>query len=284
MIRDYDIDGLFIDSVTSPIITENFTPGMRWTDPETGKIQGSYPILASRQWLMRLYKLWHGELKTDGVIYNHNSPPAIMAIENFTDVRCPSEFAQTHKGEVDKNFTDFFIAKNGGEQFGLFVELTNKDWMGEWAAKKTPQILALCLPLNVSIKAVNLYEPYRDNATYGTNEQLMAWMWQANKWLERSTAEYLPWWKNASYLTTSPADEQVLTALWLHKGSKALLVVSNLKNQPRKVDVNLSLAQLGMSNVTAQDAISGAAVEADGGKLSLDIEPERFRLIKVTAK
>ena len=279
MIKDYDIDGIFIDSVTSPVITENYTPGMRWVDAD-GKVHGSYPILASREWLKRLYKLWHGEMKPNGVVYNHNSPPAVMCIENFADVRTPSEFAQTHEGAMDRAFYDYFVAKNGGEQYGLFVEFTNKDWMGAWAKKKINQLYAAALPLNVSIKSVSLYTSKR--ASYDLDAQPMTEIWAASRWLDRSTAEYLPWWKNADYVKTEPADEQVIHALWLQKGQKALLCVSNLKNQPREIAVTLNTDKLGFKVGAVEDAITGQKLTAEGNKIVVPVAFERYRLLKLS--
>ncbi|MBI3922822.1 MAG: hypothetical protein HY318_15485 [Armatimonadetes bacterium] len=281
MIKEYDIDGIFIDSVTSPIETENYTPGMRWVDDQ-GNVHGSYPLLASREWLKRLYKLWHGELKPNGVVYNHNSPPAIMAIESFADVRTPSEFAQHHEGSFDREFIDYFLAKNGGEQYGLFIEHTNKDWMGEWAKKKTNQLYALDLPLNAAIKAVNLYSPGNAKGSYDLDAQPMPWIWRANQWIERSTAEYLPWWKNADCLRTSPKDDQVLTALWLQKGRKALVCVSNLFKEPRKIEVALKLEKIGLKTISLGDALTGEPIPSEGGKFTLDVGFERYRLVKVS--
>ena len=278
MIRDYDIDGLFIDSATSPVLTENYTPGMRWID-EQGRVRGSYPILASREWLRRLYKLWHGELKPNGVIYNHNSPPAIMAIENFADVRCPSEFAQNYDGPLDRAFMDRFMAKNGGEQYGLFVEFTNKDWMGGWAKRKSNQILAAAIPLNLSFKMVSPVAATQ--GSYALDAQSMPWLWAARQWVDCSTAEYLPWWRNAGVLSTQPADEQVLSALWVQKGKKALLCVSNLKAEPREITVKLNLEKLGLPSITVVDALTGEKVAAKGDTLQLPVEFERYRLLRI---
>ena len=75
----------------------------------------------------------------------------------------------------------------------------------------------------------------------------------------------------------------MLTALWLHKGKKTLLCVSNLKNEARKIDVDLKLPELGMTAITAEDAITGEKIATEGGKLQVEVAPERFRLIKVTA-
>jgi hypothetical protein len=281
MIRDYDIDGIFIDSVTSPFLTENYTPGMRWVD-DAGKVRGSYPILASREWLKRLYKLWHGEMKPNGVVYNHNSPPAIMAIENFCDVRTPSEFAQTYEGVMDRKFMDFFIAKNGGEQYGLFVEFTNKDWMGAWARKKVNQLYAASLPLNVSVKSVNLFTP--KHGSYDLDAQPMQEIWAASAWVDRSTAEYLPWWRNAEFIKVEPSDDMVLHALWLQKGKKALLCLSNLDPKPRTLTATLDFGKMGFKGATADDAITGAPVTVNGNVISLPVEAERYRLVRLTAQ
>ncbi|MBI2201638.1 MAG: hypothetical protein HYU43_06825, partial [Armatimonadetes bacterium] len=282
LIRDYDIDGIFIDSVTSPIETENYTAGMRWVD-EKGKVRGSFPVLATREWLQRLYKLWHGEIRTHGIVYNHNSPPAVIPIENFADVRTPSEFAQHHDGRFDRQFLDFYLAKNGGEPYGFFVEHTNKDWMGEWARKKTNQIYAVALPLNVSIKAVNLYSASLTRGSYALDAQPIPWVWAANRWIDRSTAEYLPWWRNGDYVSTSPNDEQVLTALWLQRGRNALFCLSNLHHAPRRIEAVLNLEKMGLQNVQAEDALTGEKLPAQGGRLTLDVDFERYRLLQLTA-
>ncbi|MBI4024551.1 MAG: hypothetical protein HY360_06190 [Verrucomicrobia bacterium] len=281
MTRDYDIDGIFIDSVTSVTTEENYTEGVRWVDAQ-GKLRGSYPLLATREWLKRLYKLWHGELKKDGLVYNHNSPPAIMMIENFEDVRTPSEFAQNYDGPLDRKFLGFYIAKNGGEQFGLFVEHTSKDWMGAWARRKTNQLYSFALPLNNAIKAVSLQSASVTQPSYALDAQPQPWIWAANKWVNRSAAEYLPWWKNSGYVTTTPNDDQIIHALWLQKGEKALLCVSNLKNEPRDIQVALNLGALGFNKIEVKDAITGEQVPAEGGKLSVKVDFERYRLLKVT--
>ena len=162
--------------------------------------------------------------------------------------------------------------------------------MGQWANKKTPQVFAIALPLNISIKGSGSIFNQVDSVhgTYNIEvgksvNQMMPWIWRANKWVERSTAEYLPWWKNSQYISTTPNDEHVIHALWLHKGRKALVCVSNLKQEARKIDVQLNLAELGMKTITVEDAVTGEKVEAPGGKMTLDIDFERFRLLKVEA-
>jgi hypothetical protein len=101
------------------------------------------------------------------------------------------------------------------------------------------------------------------------------------QWIDRATAGYLPWWKNASYIKTVPADEQVLTALWLQKGKKALLCLSNLYHQPRRIVVTLALPKMGMEKVTIEDALTGEKISSAGSTFSVEVDYERFRLLKI---
>jgi hypothetical protein len=279
MVKTYDLDGVYIDSTSDLGYSLNYA-GMRWVDAK-GEVKGTYAVRAMRDFFKRIYKVFHGEARADGIVYNHHSPQPNVFIENFTDLRCPSEFAQTYKGEFNEEFVDMFLVKNTGLQFGLQMELTNKNWMGEWAAKKVNQVYSLLLPLNVGFKMVNL-APAQDYSLMG---EPMPKLWKTWAWLESAKAEHLPWWKNAAYVTTQPASDpknQVLSALWLRKGEKAVLCVSNLKPGPRTIEVALNLPNLGFAAVSAEDAITGEAVPVKGDRLSLPVDSERWRLLKLS--
>jgi hypothetical protein len=153
--------------------------------------------------------------------------------------------------------------------------------MGEWAKRKSNQLFAFALPLNITIKAVSLQGDVT-GPSYALDRQPQPWIWAANKWASRDTAEYLPWWKNAHYITTQPDDEQVLNALWLHKGDKALLCVSNLKKEPRDIAVSLNLKSLGFSKIEIEDALTGEKIPAADGRFGVKVDFERYRLLKVT--
>lgn len=279
MVKTYDLDGVFIDSTSDLSYSLNYH-GMRWVN-EKGEIKGSYAVRPMRDFFKRIYKVFHGEARANGVVYNHHSPQPNVFVENFTDVRCPSEFAQTYKGEFNEEFVDQFLVKNTGLQYGFQVELTNKNWMKEGVTKKVSQIYALLLPLNVGMKALNMNAPQ----DYSLPSEPMPKIWKAWAWLESAKAEHLPWWKNAAYLTTQPAADpknQVLSALWLRKGEKAVVCISNLKNEPRTIEVTLNLPNLGFKGVTAEDAITGEPVEVKGNQVSLAIDAERWRLLKLS--
>ena len=274
-IREFDLDGIYMDSTTS--VTGSVHPnGMRWTD-EDGNERGSYPVRAMRDFTMRLYRMFHGEVIDGGIYYNHHSPPANACVENFVSVRCPSEFAQFHEGPLDEAFVDYFIAKNGGVPFGYYTELTNKNWM-RGIEKSINELYSIALPLQVSFKAIN-FAPWA-KYDYSRMAQPMHLIWDAMEWVDGSSAQYLPWWEDENYISIDPADG-TLSAIWLQPGDRALVCVSNLYDTDRELTVRLDLGQMGLKKVLIEDAITGEAIPATDGAATVTVEGQRWRLWRV---
>jgi hypothetical protein len=273
--REFGLDGIYMDSTTS--INGSVHPnGMRWTD-EDGNARGSYPVRAMRDFTLRIYRMVNGEVVDGGVYYNHHSPPANACVENFVSVRCPSEFAQFYEGPLDDEFVDAFLAKNGGVPFGYYCELTNKNWM-PGIAKSITELYSVALPLQVSFKALNFVSWAEYD--YSRLGQPMHLIWDAMRWVDSETAQYLPWWENERYISIAPG-EGTISAIWLQPGERALICVSNLPNEERELTVRLNLEELGLGNVTVEDAIVGGYLSVDGGEVTVTIEPQRWRLWKV---
>lgn len=273
--EEFDLDGIYMDS-TLGIEYSTHPNGMRWYDDD-GNERGSYPVRAMRDFALRLYKVLNGEVVEGGVFYNHHSPPANVAVENFTNVRCPSEFAQFYTGPLNEEFVDFFLAKNGGIQFGYHAELTNKNWMPA-IQKSLNELNAVAVPLNVSFKTLRL-EPTME-VGYGRMDQPQPSLWAAFEWLGSKDAVHYPWWKNESLMAVTPKEE-TLSAVWLRKGEKALVCVSNLVDGSRDLTVSLDLEAMGFANVELADAITGEAIELKGSSFIVVVEPIRWRMIKI---
>ncbi|MCF7838838.1 MAG: hypothetical protein K9N49_09435 [Candidatus Marinimicrobia bacterium] len=275
-IREAGVAGVYMDS-TSAVKYSEHPNGMRWVD-HNGDLRGTYAIRDMRAFTKRIYKILHGEIIENGVYYNHHSPPANPAIENFTDVRCPSEFAQFYDQPLDMDYVGFFIAKNGGVQYGYHSELTNKNWM-DTKARTINQLFAVAMPLSVSFKSLKL-DPRLARASYDVDAQPMYKIWEAMAWLDSARAEYLPWWENGEYVQVAP-ETGVLSALWLRRGEKAILCVTNLENESRTLAVTVNGAALGLADLKLEDAITGEAIPVRDGTFTQTIEPERWRLIKI---
>ena len=273
--QEFDLDGIYMDSTTS-VSFSTHPNGMRWTDAK-GKPRGSYPVRAMRDFTKRIYRALNGEVVDGGIYYNHHSPPANVCVENFVNVRCPSEFAQFYDGELDDAFVDFFLAKNGGIQYGFHTELTNKNWM-RGIQKSINELNTIAIPTGVSFKTIN-FAPWTKR-DYSRMAQPQHRIWQAMAWLGSASAEHLPWWRNRDYISTEPQDG-VLTSIWLRKGEKALMCVSNLPNEARTITARLNLAAMGFGDVVVEDTILDRPVTIDDGVIRTEIEPRRWRLWKI---
>ena len=277
-LQEFDLDGIYMDSTTS--VSFSVHPnGMRWADAK-GKPRGSYPVRAMRDFTKRIYRVLNGEVLEHGLYYNHHSPPANVCVENFVNVRCPSEFAQFYDGELDDAFVDFFLAKNGGIQYGFHTELTNKNWM-RGLQKSINELNTIAIPTGVSFKTVNFVSWTKRD--YSRMAQPQHRIWQAMAWLSSASAEHLPWWRNGDYISTEPRDG-VLTSIWLRKGEKALVCVSNLPKEARTITARLDLAAMGFDDVIVEDAILDRPVAVDAGVIQAEIEAQRWRLWKIRAK
>ncbi|HPP11600.1 MAG TPA: DUF6067 family protein, partial [bacterium] len=114
-IEETGINGVYLDSSAAPHICSNRHHGCGYLDRE-GKLHGTYPVFACREFHKRIYTLLHSELKKGGLIYAHNSHFPFMAVESFVDVH--------HCGEGSTLERDIAIPKFYGYPFGVPVSFT----------------------------------------------------------------------------------------------------------------------------------------------------------------
>ena len=95
-------------------------------------------------------------------------------------------------------------------------------------------------------------------------------------------AEWLPYWRNKDYVSTSHHDN-IKVSLYQRKDNKLLLIVSNLHKQDlEKAEITLNLKNLGMTAaITATDAIQNSQVVVNDGVIVLPLPGYSPRLILV---
>lgn len=275
LIKEFDIDGVFLDS-TASLAECNGPHGCGWYDKD-GKLHPSFPVLKTRELFRRLYTLFHEEGKKDGIIYSHQSPPAIMPVESFEDIRCGGEFAQFYEGEFDEKYLAYVMAKLGGQQYGLFSEMANKNWMNP--PIKVNEVLSIAIPLNISVKTQDAFAPQ----DYSLLAEPMPKIHSALRWIEAASADYFPWWANDMLISCSPK-ENIISTFWVKKGKKALLCLSNLSKEKRTLEVKINLNQLGLKGIDIVDAINEEQIAVKGEKFTIEIQGRRYRLLKILAK
>ena len=96
----------------------------------------------------------------------------------------------------------------------------------------------------------------------------------------RKEADWLPYWKNAEYVSVQP--EGAYASLYRHPRNGVLLVVSNLTEGEKTVVLNLNLQKLGLpAQVSACDALSQEAVTCSGGRLDIALPYLGWRVVWV---
>jgi hypothetical protein len=117
----------------------------------------------------------------------------------------------------------------------------------------------------------------------GVGEALekMAPIWNAYTDFRYWDAEWLPYWRNAGVVTTSP--ESVKVSLYSRKREGALLVVSNLSQGAVEASARLDLRKLGLSRgaLAASDVLLKQPVAMEKGVLQLSVPRFSMRLIRV---
>jgi hypothetical protein len=95
-----------------------------------------------------------------------------------------------------------------------------------------------------------------------------------------SGARMYPYWSNAEVITCAPAG--VYATAYERSREGLLIFVSNLGDNEAQATVTLHLAKLGLKGaVKVADAISGEAVTATNGVISLPLGSWRYRVLRV---
>jgi hypothetical protein len=89
LIDTYDIDGVMLDGHGNIQPCENQMHGHGYVDSK-GKIHPTYPIVETRDLLRRIYHLFHGGVKKNGIVLAHVGSPFVPSLA-FSDFRWAGE-------------------------------------------------------------------------------------------------------------------------------------------------------------------------------------------------
>lgn len=278
LVREYDADGVMWDSCSNLFTDQNLRIGNGWTDAE-GRPRPTYPVRATRELFRRVYNLLHGELKDDGVVVNFGG--SIWAVNAYADVFHRGEGTPMHvKALADAwDPLETFRADYAGRPFGLPYLAMNKNF------KRLPMTVnkhhAVTLLHGCHTKAIRFGAR---ELSYGVQAMPHQAIFQARAWLpfDGRTRSLFYYEQRA----VQPEQSGLPASAFVSADARrALVVVSNLAAEPvASCPVKIDLAALGMDPARPtrlEDAVLGTPVELDAGQFSIDIEPERFRLLKL---
>ncbi len=266
----YGFDGVYLDGTIEPwpCYNEKHGCGFRAAD---GTMHPTYPIFGVRQFMLRLYGMFHPR---GGLINVHQSTCCTTPTLAFADSYWDGE--QFAGGELSGDPLKTLPlgalrAEFMGRNFGVPAEFLAYERPPQWTFDHA---LAFSMLHDVRVRPCGL-----------ASLEKMSPIWAMMTRFGTGKAEWHPYWETKP-LATAP-QESVKVSLYARpgakgKGGRALLVVSNLSAaQPVTAQVTLDLGRLGMTPKTAIDPLTRESLTCADGKLTVPLQPMRMRLVWV---
>lgn len=280
--REYKVDGVLWDSTSNLAPDCNLLTGNAWVDRE-GHVRQKYPVLATRDLYRRIYNIYKSEERTDGIIYNHGG--SLWPINVYADLLNRGEgrpmVAPTILDGWHGSLHEF-RSEYSGIPFGVQFTGENNDFAR--------------LPMRVSTHlSVFLlqggypkeYSHYATHWSYQYKDRPIMALWQIFDDLP-----YDQHVKATYYFQNQPivdlSNDQLLASSFVSGDRKrAIVVISNLHTDPAdNVTAKLNFDVMGLKGNAFQihDAMLRKPLDAQQGTLQLDIQAQRYRILKVQAK
>jgi len=266
LMDEYDVDGVYLDGTANPHECRNLRHGCGYLQDD-GTAASSYPIFATRQMMRRIYTLVKSR-KPDGQVNVHQSTcmtiPTLAWATGYWD---GEQFSSIKAGPfaLETLPLDSFRTEFMGHQWGVPAEFLCYDRPYTYE-----QACAFTLLHDVLVRGNGL-DPHLE---------LEAKLWRLADEFGRKEAQWLPYWRNEEYVTARP--EGVLASLYRHERNGTLAVVANLGQKQEEAVVELDLAGLGLGkHAKAVDALTGEALEIDGGKVAVELASLGWRIVWV---
>jgi hypothetical protein len=263
LIDEYDVDGVYLDTTTRPLLCDNELHGCGYPKPD-GSRGGVYPVFSVRDNLRRIYTAVKTR-KPDGIVDVHpyecmNAPGLAWATTYWNGEQLRANDSILDALPLERFRTEFMGCNWGVPADLLYYKLKNYR-----------QSVALAILHDV---------PVRPEKPADLN--VISALWKVRDEFGVKQARWLPYWSNQDVVKVAPKNCYV--SLFAHPEGRVLVYVSNLGKATADVRLSLNLDKLALpANVTAKDAISKAAVKMENGDITLNIPAQDYRIIWVAA-
>jgi hypothetical protein len=259
LIDDYDVDGVYLDTTTRPLLCDNELHGCGYLKPD-GSRGGVYPVFSVRDNLRRIYTAVRTR-KPDGVVDVHpyecmNAPGLAWATTYWN-----GEQLRANDSILDALPLERFRAEFMGYNWGVPADLLY------YKLKNYRQSVALAILHDVPVRP----EKPADLDAIST-------LWKVRDEFGVKQARWLPYWSNPDVVKAETKD--CYASLFAHPQGRVLAIVSNLSKEKTDVRLSLNLDKLDLpANVSAKDAVSKAALKIQTGDITINIPPQDYRII-----
>ncbi|MBI4028412.1 MAG: hypothetical protein HY360_25730 [Verrucomicrobia bacterium] len=306
-IKDLDLDGFRLDAgftaeTCTSLAHTGYGSTCGWVD-DNGNVQPSRALFAARRAAQRVYRLFHGGVKTGGTCVQHvHQGNRYDPILSNMDAVLSCEGAELKMKNLSELPLDFYRANVMGDQHGYqVVYLPKAEEMG------VDVFYGLALLHNFTPRGG--YPVAFNEVSYSRAANSPREIWRAREWIgpfDKGT-EFWGYWKNEKLLQTG--DPALVGSFHVRRGEKLLLGILDTSRKPVEGKVRLDLKALGFSGkVYAFDPILGEPIAVDlptparsqasgagqaggdapadrgAGTLTLAFTPEGYRLIQIASK
>lgn len=262
----YDIDGVYLDGTIEPFACHNFLHGCSYIGKD-GKRRPTYPVLAVRSLMKRIYNLCTVQRK--GLVSAHQSTCCVTPTLAFTSSYWDGEQLGSLPETEDPASViplDAFRAEFMGRNYGLPCEFL----VYPPHPYTIDEALAFTMLHDVPVRPGGI----------GPALEGISKIWDVWTSFGASQAKWMPYWRNGDCVTATPAGVKV--SLYSRGADGALLVVSNLSTAPVDAAVRMEIKNLGLGErITAEDAMSKEAVRVEGGTIRLALPRLAMKMVRV---
>ncbi len=282
--KEYEVDGVLWDSAANISADANLRTGNAWVDDQ-GRVRPKFAVLATRELYRRIYNIYKGEVRQDGVIYNHGGSSWPIGV--YADMLNRGEGRPMTAKTLRESWIPFeeFRSDYSGEPFGVLYSGEVNDW-AKYPMRASTHFAVTTLHGTYS-KEYAIGGNYR---SYDYEARPVAALWETFNWLPMDGGEQRHYYyQNAAgkYQAVKASPASLLSSAFVSGDKKrAIVVVSNLDTTPvTDAVVELDPASWGIpanAKVRIQDGVTGKDITVDGGKVKIDIDQQRYRVLKLS--
>lgn len=287
LVKEYGVDGVLWDSTANIVPDRNLRIGNAWIDAQ-GRVRPKYAVLATRDVYRRVYNVYKAESGKDGMIYNHSG--SMWPVNVFADMQNRGEGRPHRAKSLRDSWVPFeeFRAEYSAEPFGTLYSGEVNDW--DKLPMRVSTHLTVTLLHGTYAKEYSLLTPARFRS-YDYETRPVMQLWSTFNWLPMDGKEIRRYYyQNAKgkYQAVKATPATLLSSAFVSGDKKrALIVVSNLDETPvpgAEIEIDAKSLGLAAGAFKIEDGVTLTPVAHEGGRVKLDIDQQRYRLLKVSVE
>jgi len=269
--KEYQTDGIYYDHL---VFFRFYKPQFGLGYVRDGEPQAAYDIFGRRELYKRLYKMAR-QLNKRTFIMGHTAGSAALPFMAFVDANLNGEGLPVKDNYLDiLSEAELRVQMAGGPwgpaPFWLITVYT--DW--QKSAAGTEHTISLLLLYDIGV--------WPSGFNIDRSLKYFKVLQEAGIQCEDGIPyEHIPYWRNGDIIRGQT--DAVKCSFYRHAQDGVLLSAVNLTRQPQKVTLKIDWAKLTGKSTRPEvtDAWKAGPVAIDGEKVTLEIEPLNFRLLRI---